>query len=131
MKEAHARARALDPNTPREQYCFPGPRPTSRESALVLLANQVEHASRVLDDPTPSRIKRLVHDLVQENVDNGNLDESGLTLSDLAQARAAFVALLVAAHRSRAQSKRDRGDPRADSAGEATPPRSTGGSRAV
>lgn len=129
MKDAHARALALDPTTPRDQYCYPGPRPTTRESALVLLANQVEASSRVLDEPSPSRIKRLVYDVVQENVDNGNLDESGLSLSDLAQVRAALVTLLVAAHRSRMQSKRDRTESRAESNDRTSRP--TGGSRAV
>lgn len=127
MKEAYARALALDPTTPREQYCYPGPRPTTRESALVLLANQVEESSRVLDEPSPSRIKRLIHEVVQENVDNGNLDESGLTLSDLAQVRNAFLTLLVAAHRSRMQTKRERTDARSEP-GEAARP--TGGTRA-
>jgi putative nucleotidyltransferase with HDIG domain len=128
MKEAYARALALDPTTPREQYCYPGPRPTTRESALVLLANQVEECSRVLDEPSPSRIKRLIQEVVQENVDNGNLDESGLTLSDLAQVRNAFLTLLVAAHRSRMQSKRERSDTKTEPADAARP---SGGSRAV
>ncbi|MEZ4653204.1 MAG: HDIG domain-containing protein [Candidatus Eisenbacteria bacterium] len=129
MKEAFDRACLADPKTPPAQYCYPGPRPTSREAALVLLANQVDEVSRELADPTPSRIKRLVHDVVQENLDHANLDESGLTLSDLAQARAAFVSLLTAAHRARAQSRRDRPESRPDPGLEGS--RSLGGPRAV
>ena len=82
----------------------------------------------MLDEPSPSRIKRLIQEVVQENVDNGNLDESGLTLSDLAQVRNAFLTLLVAAHRSRMQSKRERAETRAEPGDAARP---SGGSRAV
>ncbi len=101
MIQPWRRARRLDPTARMEEYCYPGPRPSSREAALVLLADQVETAARTLEDPTPSRIKGLVLRVFQENLEAGNLDGSGLTLSDLAAARDSFVPMLAAAFRGR------------------------------
>lgn len=103
MIQPWRKAKRQDPQAKAEDYRYPGPRPTSRESALVLLADQVETAARALENPTPSRIKGLVFRVVQENLETGNLDESGLTLSDLAKVRDAFVPMLAAAFRGRVQ----------------------------
>jgi len=106
MDQVWRRARRQDPAARAEDYRYPGPRPSSRESALVLLANEVEAAARGLENPTPSRIKGLVYRVVQENIDCGNLDESGLTLNDIARVRDCYVPMLAAAFRGRVTSDR-------------------------
>lgn len=110
MLQAWRRARRQDPQARPDDYRYLGPCPSNRESALVLLADQVEAAARALENPTPSRIKGLVFRVVQENLEIGNLDESGLTLSDLAKVRAAFVPMLAAAFRGRVQGDRGTDD---------------------
>lgn len=97
-------------------FQYPGPIPTSRESALVLLANAVEEQARTLEDPSPSRVKGLVTTVVQENLQNGNLDESGLSLQELARVRDVFANFLSAALRTRAIRRSDDGDAREASA---------------
>lgn len=69
---------------PREQdYQYPGPRPQTREAAIVMLADAVEASSRTLVDPTPARIKGHIDTIVKGIFAEGQLDESELTFRDL------------------------------------------------
>ncbi|MFB3906852.1 MAG: HD family phosphohydrolase [Candidatus Eisenbacteria bacterium] len=90
------KARRQDPNAREEDYRYPGPRPQFREAALVMLADQVDAASRALDDPTASRIKGVVLKVLETRLAEGDLDDCDLTLSDLAKIRDAFVPMLAA-----------------------------------
>ncbi len=91
-----------DPMTRREDYSYPGPRPRSRETAILMLADGVEGASRALQEPTPSRIRGLVTRIISERVSDGQLDECGLTMQDLARIREAFIPVLTAIFHVRA-----------------------------
>mgnify|MGYP001028448897 CR=1 FL=1 len=64
-------------------YRYPGPRPQSREAALIMLADAVEAASRTLTDPTPARIRGMVQKLINNIFIDGQLDNCELTLKDL------------------------------------------------
>jgi hypothetical protein len=104
-----------DPSARREDYCYPGPRPRSRETAILMLADGVEGASRALAEPTPSRIRGLVTRIIEERVQQGQLDDCGLTLQDLARIREAFIPVLTATFHVRAPypadpTKRSRAD---------------------
>lgn len=92
----HHKALEADPTARREDYSYPGPRPRSKETAILMLADGVEGASRALAEPTPSRIRGLVQRIIDERVRDGQLDECGLTLQDLARIREAFIPVLTA-----------------------------------
>ncbi|MCK5825627.1 MAG: HDIG domain-containing protein [Desulfuromusa sp.] len=64
-------------------YRYHGPKPQTREAALILLADAVEAASRTLADPTPARIQGMVKKLINNVFIDGQLDECNLTLKDL------------------------------------------------
>jgi putative nucleotidyltransferase with HDIG domain len=64
-------------------FRYPGPRPRNREAALIMLADGVEAASKVLSDPTPARIRGLVQKIINDIFVDGQLEESNLTLRDL------------------------------------------------
>ncbi|OGP69556.1 MAG: hypothetical protein A2Z73_02105 [Deltaproteobacteria bacterium RBG_13_60_28] len=66
-----------------DDYRYPGPRPQTREAGLVLLADQVEAASKTLTDPTPARIQGMVQKMVNNVFADGQLDTCELTLRDL------------------------------------------------
>ncbi|MEW6659286.1 MAG: HDIG domain-containing metalloprotein [Thermodesulfobacteriota bacterium] len=66
-----------------EDYRYPGPRPQTREAGLVLLADQVEAASKTLSDPTPARIQGMVQKIINNVFADGQLDTCELTLKDL------------------------------------------------
>lgn len=77
--------KALDMGeNPREDaYSYPGPRPQSREAAILMLADSVEASSRTLTDPTPARIKNHIDTIIKGIFAEGQLDESELTFKDL------------------------------------------------
>ena len=78
-------ARAADPEArinPAE-FAYGGPRPQTRETAVVMLADSVESAARVLQDPTPARIRDLVERIVGGKIAAGQLDECPLTLREI------------------------------------------------
>ena len=63
-------------------YRYPGPKPQSREAALIMLADAVEAASRTLTDPTSARIKGMVQKIINNIFIDGQLDNCELTLKD-------------------------------------------------
>lgn len=77
------------------EFRYPGPRPQSRETAIVMLADVVEASSRVLREPPPSRIKNLVEQIIDERFKSGELDDSPLTLRDLSKISNAFQKVLI------------------------------------
>ncbi len=89
------RARQKDPQVPETEYRYPGPRPRSREMGVVLLADQTDAAARSLDEPTPSRLRGVIKQLIEKRVLDGELDDSNLTLKDLAAVREAFTPILM------------------------------------
>ncbi len=77
-----------------EDYRYPGPRPQTKEAGLVLLADQVEAASKTLIDPTPARIQGLVQKITNNVFADGQLDECELTLKDLHHIAKSFNKIL-------------------------------------
>lgn len=98
----HHKALESDPGARREDFSYPGPRPRSKETAILMLADGVEGASRSLAEPTPSRIRGLVVRILEERVNQAQLDECGLTLQELAKIREAFIPVLTAIFHVRA-----------------------------
>jgi hypothetical protein len=66
-----------------DDYRYPGPRPQTKEAGLVLVADQVEAASKTLTDPTPARIQGMVQKIINNIFADGQLNECELTLKEL------------------------------------------------
>jgi len=64
-------------------FRYPGPKPRNRENGILMLADAVESSSRALNEPTPSSLHKLVHDLLMKRLLDGQFEESGLTLTEL------------------------------------------------
>ena len=79
---------------PESHFRYPGPRPQTKEAALVLLGDVTEASSRTLVQPTPSRIQNLVRDRIDKVFMDGQLDECDLTLRDLNLIEESFVRIL-------------------------------------
>jgi putative nucleotidyltransferase with HDIG domain len=77
-----------------DDFRYPGPRPQTREAGLVMLADAVEAASRTLANPTPTRIKGLVQNLINRIFSDGQLDNCELTLKDLHNIAKSFNKIL-------------------------------------
>jgi hypothetical protein len=84
-----------------DDFRYPGPKPQSKETAVVLLEDSVEAASRSLKDPTPETIQQLVRKIINDKFIDGQLDECELTLQDLHKIQASFVRNLAAIFHTR------------------------------
>jgi len=84
-----------------QTYRYPGPKPSTRESAVLMLTDAVESASRTLTEPTPARIASLVHDLAMKRLLDGQFDECGLTLEELGVVEQSLVKSLTAVYHGR------------------------------
>ncbi len=77
------------------RFSYPGPKPQSRETALVMLADSCESATRALKDPTPGRVRDLIGNIIDGKIGDGQLDDAPLTLAELAQVKEQFVKILT------------------------------------
>ena len=82
------------PTIDEKNFRYPGPRPSSRESGIIALADTIESASRSLRKPTPAKIRTLVDDLVRAKINDGQLDACPLTLRELAIVKESFSSTL-------------------------------------
>ncbi|HYL81264.1 MAG TPA: HDIG domain-containing protein, partial [Candidatus Acidoferrum sp.] len=78
-----------------EDYRYPGPKPQTREAAIIMLADAVEATTRSLTDPTPARIRGSVQKIINNIFVDGQLDECDLTLRDLHLIANSFVRILT------------------------------------
>ncbi len=97
------KAREGNEEVPEEAFHYEAPRPQSKEAALVCLADSVEAAVRSLQKPTPGRIEGLVRKLIKDKLNDGQLDQSDLTLQDLDRIAMAFVMVLSGIFHSRVE----------------------------
>lgn len=76
-------------------FRYPGPRPSTKEAAIVMLADSVEAAARSLENPTPSRLKGIIKQIITNRFNEMELDGSDLTMKDLHKIAEAFLPILV------------------------------------
>jgi putative nucleotidyltransferase with HDIG domain len=90
--------KALDQRIPEVQeseYRYPGPKPRSKEAAILMLADAVEAASRTLEEPKPARIMSLIKKIIMDKFEQGELEECELTLKDLHIIEESFLPILI------------------------------------
>lgn len=86
-----------------ENYRYSGPKPQTKEAGIILLADSLEAATRSLTNPTATRIKTLVKEIIQKNLENGQLEECDLTLKDLDKIGDSFSRILTGMFHSRVE----------------------------
>ena len=84
-----------------EGFRYPGPKPASRETAIVLLADSVEAATRAIAEPQASRIEEVVHKVINNKFIDGQLDNCDLTLKDLEKIAKVFIHMLTGIYHGR------------------------------
>jgi putative nucleotidyltransferase with HDIG domain len=108
--------KALDQSSDREAeegYRYPGPKPETKEAAIVMLADSVEAASRTLDEKTPSRLKGLVTRIIQDKFAAGELDNCELSLKDLHRIGESFIHVLGGTFHHRVEYPREENENKA------------------
>ena len=84
-----------------QDYRYPGPKPQTKETGIMMLADTVEAAVRSLEDPNPQRMEETINDLVRKRFEEGELDDCPLTLKDLTKIKAAFLTVMVGMYHPR------------------------------
>ncbi len=84
-----------------EQYRYPGPKPQSKETAIVLLADSAEGATRTIDEPSPQKIEEVVRKVINNKFIDGQLDECNLTLREIELIARTFTRVLSAMYHGR------------------------------
>lgn len=82
-------------------YRYEGPKPNTKESAIVMLADSIEAAVRSINTPSSADIEKMVNKIVQEKVDDGQLNDSDLTLKDIEKTKQSFLKVLEGIFHSR------------------------------
>lgn len=88
-------------NVSKDQFRYSGPKPNSKETAIVMIADAVESASRTLKDYTVEEINTLIQKIINDRLTDGQLSDSPLTLKDLKTISSTLNRLLRAAHHKR------------------------------
>lgn len=102
MKYFYYRATGGIPDPTLEaQFRYAGPKPQTKEAAILMLADSVEAASRTLEKPTPARIADFVKSMIEDKRADGQLDDSDLTLRDLRKIQDVFARILSGALHAR------------------------------
>ena len=104
------KARETNPDVSEDEFRYPGPRPQSRETAIVMLADAVEATTRSLPNPTPKAIEETVDRAIKRRFSEGQLDQCELTLADLTKIKIAFTKNLIGMSHPRIQYKPEEGE---------------------
>jgi membrane-associated HD superfamily phosphohydrolase len=76
-------------------FRYPGPKPKSKEAAILMLADSVEAASRTLTDPTPTQIQGMIDRLAEAIINDDQLDECDITLREIQLIKKGFFKILT------------------------------------
>ncbi len=96
------------PEVREESFRYGGPRPQTKEAAIINLADSIESASRSLEKPTPQRIDQLIKDIVEKRILDHQLDECPLTMRELQEIAACFKFTMRSMMHSRVSYPSDR-----------------------
>ncbi len=101
-QQATEQSKAGDERAPDEvEFRYPGPKPSTKEAAILMLADASESSVRAMSEPTPGRIENQVHTMVNRRLMDGQLDECELTLREVHLIEAALIKSLVSIYHSR------------------------------
>lgn len=101
IKFFYFKAKETNPDVREEEFRYDGPKPDSKETAILMLADGAEAAVRSIKDPTPQKIEAMVNRIIKDKLDDGQLDETDLTFKDLYVISKTFVRILVGVYHSR------------------------------
>ncbi|MFA7418852.1 MAG: HDIG domain-containing metalloprotein [Melioribacteraceae bacterium] len=83
------------------EFRYPGPKPNTKETAIVMLADACESTVRSLSGAEPQIIENVINNLINSRIEDGQLDEAPLTFSDIKKIKESFLSILVGHHHRR------------------------------
>jgi putative nucleotidyltransferase with HDIG domain len=84
-----------------QEFRYPGPKPQSKEAAIIMIADSVEAAARTIEEPTPAKLRNMVSTIIARLRDDGQFDECNITLGELKLVAESFVKVLMGIHHHR------------------------------
>jgi hypothetical protein len=84
-----------------DDYRYPGPKPSSRETAIIMLADGSESAVRSIENPEPIKVENVIDKIIKARIEDGQLDNSPITFSDIDKIKEAFISILLGQHHRR------------------------------
>ncbi|MDD3559271.1 MAG: HDIG domain-containing protein [Melioribacteraceae bacterium] len=88
-------------NVDKDDFRYPGPKPFTKETALLMIADACESISRTLETPDPQKVENIITNIIKQRMDDGQLENVPLTLSDLTQIKKSFLNTLIGQHHKR------------------------------
>ena len=88
-------------NVTKAQFRYAGPKPQTRETAIVMLADAAESAVRALNAPTPDQVDTLLEVIFKQRIEDGQFDECPITMQEILKVKKSFTRGLSAIHHQR------------------------------
>ena len=103
VKYFYEKAKELygEENVNENDYRYIGPKPNTKETSLLMLADAAESAIRSMDEPTPQKIENYITNLFKIRIEDGQLDEAPLTFRDIYNIKESFISILLSQHHKR------------------------------
>lgn len=94
-------AKKIDPNVEKEEFRYSGPKPKTKESAIIMLADSIEAAIRSLDEKTPMAMESMIRKIIGGKIEDNQLSEANLTFKEIEIIIKTFIKTLVSIHHVR------------------------------
>ncbi|MEK3890687.1 HD family phosphohydrolase [Bacillus sp. FSL K6-3431] len=101
LKFFYYKAKEKNDKISEKEFRYPGPKPQTKEAAIISLADSVEAAVRSMNQPTPEEIRSLVHNIMQDKLVDGQFNECDLTLKEIEVVNKTFCEILNGIFHSR------------------------------
>ncbi|OGU70320.1 MAG: hydrolase [Ignavibacteria bacterium RBG_16_34_14] len=82
-------------------YRYPGPKPNTKETVIIMLADSCESAVRSIEDPDSVKVENVIDNIFKARIEDGQLDESPITFNDINKIKEAFITILLGQHHKR------------------------------
>lgn len=110
VKFFYVKAKELNSEAEEADFRYPGPKPETKETAIICICDSVEPAVRSIQDPTPEKIDSIVSSIINSKISDGQLDNSPLTLKELKIIQHTICDALKGIFHSRIQYPKEEGD---------------------
>jgi putative nucleotidyltransferase with HDIG domain len=98
-----------------DDFRYPGPKPNSKETAIIMLADGSESAVRSIENPEPVKVENVIDKIIKGRIEDGQLNNSPITFSDIDKIKEAFISILLGQHHRRIrypkQEEMEKGEP--------------------
>lgn len=97
----YAKALEMFDDVNRADFMYPGPKPRSKEAAIIMLADSAEAAVRSLPDKSPECVREKINQILNDRISDGQFDECDISMLELRKLAAEFTQALSGVHHSR------------------------------